>query len=104
MTMSITHVIAAGDLCLPTIGLLADDLTQAFAAPAPVRLDLSAVTAPDLSVVQLVESARIAARETGTDFALAAPVAAPFHALLTRAGFTPASDDDATFWFHGDPA
>ncbi len=56
--MSITHVVAAGDLCLPSIGLLADDLSHAFAASDAVRLDLSAVAAPDLSVVQLVESAR----------------------------------------------
>lgn len=102
--MSITPVVAAGDLCLPSIGLLADDLLQAFAAGDAVRLDLSAVTAPDLSVVQLVESARRTARDDGRDFALTAPVGAPFRALLARAGFTPASDDDAAFWFHGDSA
>lgn len=102
--MSITHVVAAGDLCLPTIGLLADDLSQAFAASDAVRLDLSAVAAPDLSVVQLVESARRAARDDGRDFALTAPVGDPFRALLARAGFIPASDDDALFWFHGDSA
>jgi anti-anti-sigma regulatory factor len=104
MFMSITHVVAAGDACLPTIGLLADDLTLAFAGDAAVRLDLSAVAAPDLSVVQLVESARRTARAAGRDFALASAVPAPFHALLTRAGFLPASDDDAMFWFHGDIA
>ncbi|MEH3103644.1 MAG: STAS domain-containing protein [Sphingomonas phyllosphaerae] len=102
--MSITPVIAAGDLCLPSIGLLADDLLQAFAAGDVVRLDLSAVAAPDLSVVQLVESARRTARDDGRDFALTAPVGAPFRALLARAGFTPASEEDATFWFHGDSA
>ncbi|WP_294198818.1 STAS domain-containing protein [uncultured Sphingomonas sp.] len=99
--MSITHVVAAGDLCLPTIGLLADELVQAFADADAVRLDLSAVATPDLSVVQLVEAARAAAREQDRDFALAAPVGAPFQALLTRAGFLTASDDDVMFWFHG---
>ncbi|MBB6506482.1 anti-anti-sigma regulatory factor [Sphingomonas endophytica] len=102
--MSITHVVAAGDLCLPSIGSLADDLSQAFAAGDAVRLDLSAVAAPDLSVLQLVESARRAACDEGRDFALTAPVGAPFRALLARAGFIPASDEDATFWFHGDSA
>ncbi|MEG8040103.1 STAS domain-containing protein [Sphingomonas sp. LR60] len=102
--MSITHVVAAGDLCLPSIGLLADDLSHAFAASDAVRLDLSAVAAPDLSVVQLVESARRTARDDGRDFALASPVGAPFRALLARAGFTPASEEDASFWFHGDSA
>lgn len=102
--MSITTVIAAGDACLPTIGLLADDLARAFDGEEAVRLDLSAVAAPDLSLLQLIESARIAARDRGHDFALAAPVDARFGALLARAGFPTASDADAQFWFHGDVA
>ncbi|MEH3124203.1 MAG: STAS domain-containing protein [Sphingomonas phyllosphaerae] len=102
--MSITTVVAAGDLCLPTIGMLADDLSSAFAGGGAVRLDLSAVAAPDLSVAQLVAAARIAARDEGHDFALATPVDARFRALLVRAGFPIASEDDAQFWFHGDVA
>jgi anti-anti-sigma regulatory factor len=102
--MSITRVIAAGDVCLPSFGLLSEELSHAFAASDAVRLDLSAVAAPDLSVVQLVEAARRAARADGRDFALAAPVGAAFRALLARAGFIPASGDDADFWFHGETA
>ncbi|KTT74781.1 hypothetical protein NS334_04470 [Sphingomonas endophytica] len=89
---------------MPTIGVLADELSHAFASSEAIRLDLSDVTAPDLSLVQLVAAARIAARDGGHDFALAAPVDARFGALLVRAGFNTASADDAQFWFHGDAA
>jgi hypothetical protein len=51
----------------------------------PLTLDLSQVAAPDLSLLQLVESARAQARVGG------------------RAGFTDAmTPDDLDFWFHGD--
>ncbi|WP_255266754.1 MULTISPECIES: STAS domain-containing protein [Sphingomonas] len=101
--MSITTVTAAEDLCLPTIGTLAAELTDALNNGDPVRLDLSAAAAPDLSVLQLVESARSTAAAEQRDFALAAPANATVAALLDRAGFlTALSDDDRRFWFHGD--
>jgi hypothetical protein len=103
--MSITSVSAAEDVCLPGIGKLADDLAAALDTGGAVRLDLSAVVGPDLSVVQLVQSARITAARRGCDFALAAPVAGPMRALLDRAGFTTAlSAEDRQFWFHGETA
>jgi len=101
--MSITTVMAAGDLCLPSIGDCCAELQAALAAGGPVRLDLSAVRAPDLSVVQLVSAARKTAAATHCDFALAAPVDAALRDLLDRAGFlTGASADDLHFWFHGE--
>jgi anti-anti-sigma regulatory factor len=103
--MSITTVTAAEDLCLPTIGTLAADLTDALNSGAPVRLDLSAAVAPDLSVLQVVEAARATAAGAQCDFALTAPANATVAALLERAGFlTALSDDDRHFWFHGDTA
>ncbi|MGE7206163.1 STAS domain-containing protein [Sphingomonas sp. NPDC019816] len=103
--MSITMVTAAEDLCLPTIGLLADELARAIMPDAPVRLDLSAVAAPDLSVIQLVQSARVAATRCGCDFALATPAGDRLRALLDRAGFLACPTPEHTqFWFHGDCA
>jgi anti-anti-sigma regulatory factor len=103
--MSITTVTAAGDVCLPSIGLLATELTAAFDSGEAVRLDLSAVAGPDLSVVQLIQSARASAALGGCDFTLAAPADATLTALLDRAGFLAGlSDDDRLFWFHGDIA
>lgn len=101
--MSITMVTAAEDLCLPTIGLLAEQLGTAIVPGGMVRLDLSAVAAPDLSVVQLVQSARHTAAQRECDFALAAPASDRLRGLLNRAGFLPCPTPEHTqFWFHGD--
>ena len=103
--MSITTVTAAEDVCLPSIGLLAADLREAMAGGGAVTLDLSNVAGPDLSVVQLVQSARVTAARTGTDFTLAHPADEQLRALLGRAGFlaNPAAQD-TEFWFHGETA
>ncbi len=103
--MPITTVTAAEDACLPTIGSLAAALKAAILPDTQVRLDLSAVAGPDLSVVQIVQSARITAERVGCDFALTAPVGDRLRALLHRAGFVPhPHPDHAPFWFHGDTA
>ncbi|PZQ58717.1 MAG: hypothetical protein DI544_13590 [Sphingomonas taxi] len=99
--MSTTTLIAAGDLRLAVVGCLAEQLRGAFAGPGAVRLDLSAVIAPDLSVLQLIQSARTTATMANRDFALAAPGDATLRRLLDRAGFlSGASDDDRRFWLH----
>ena len=68
-----------------------------------MTLDLTSVAAPDLSLLQLVESARAQARAGGGSVRLAAPASGPLAALLNRAGFTGAlAPDDLEFWFHGD--
>ncbi|MEH3038072.1 MAG: STAS domain-containing protein [Sphingomonas adhaesiva] len=103
--MPITTVTAAEDLCLPTIGTLAQTLRDALTAGASVRLDLSGVAAPDLSVLQLVQSARATAAQAGGALTLTAPAGAALRAVLERAGFlTRLSTADSEFWFHGDTA
>lgn len=103
--MSLTTVTAAGDVCLPTISLLAADLRDALAEGGAVQLDLSHATAPDLSVLQLVQSARVTATQAGVVFTLAKPADETLRALLDRAGFlTDLFDQDHEFWFHGDTA
>lgn len=103
--MSITTVMASENLCLPNIGILAEELTAAITPGGAVRLDLSDVAAPDLSVIQLVQAARVSAAKAACDFALTAPAGDPFRALLDRAGFMSADHPDhSQFWFHGDTA
>lgn len=103
--MSITTVTAAGDVCLPTIGFLAADLRDALTQPGAVQLDLSQATGPDLSVLQLVQSARVTAAECGADFTLTHPAGDTLRALLDRAGFLSSpSAEDIEFWFHGEIA
>lgn len=103
--MPITTVTAADGLCLPSIGAFATELRDALAGGGAVQLDLSPVAAPDLSVVQLVQSARVTAARTGAALTLATPADATLRALLDRAGFlTRLSPEDSEFWFHGDTA
>ncbi|MBB4153216.1 hypothetical protein GGQ80_001104 [Sphingomonas jinjuensis] len=103
--MSITTVTAKEDVCLPSIGALAADLRDALADGGAVQLDLSQATSPDLSVVQLVQSARVTAARNGADFTLAHPADETLRALLDRAGFlTDPIGQDFEFWFHGETA
>ncbi len=101
--MTIATISAAEDLCLRTIEPFYVDVRTAVQDGGSVRLDLSAVTAPDLSVVQLVEVARHHATATGGTLALVKPANPPLKALLHRAGFlSSATSADIDFWFHGD--
>jgi len=101
--MSITTVMANENSCLPNIGILAEQLSTAIMPGATVRLDLSQVAAPDLSVIQLVQAARVSAAKAACDFALTAPANPPLRALLDRAAFTPTTNPEhIQFWFHGD--
>jgi two-component system chemotaxis response regulator CheY len=101
--MTIATVSAAEDLCLRTIETFYADVHAAVQDGGSVRLDLSAVTAPDLSIVQLVEVARRHAATTGGTLALAKPANPALKALLHRAGFlSAATPADIDFWFHVD--
>ncbi|MGK6322940.1 STAS domain-containing protein [Sphingomonas sp. DT-51] len=98
-----TVIVADSDLSLSTIQPLRDALSDALAAGAPVQLDLGAVAAPGVALLQLVESARRQATRDGVAFALTAPAAATLRDVLERAGFVAAFDQaDHAFWFHGD--
>lgn len=109
--MSITMVMAGEDVCLPTIGALAEELKTAIAPDATVRLDLSGAASPDLSVIQLVQSARVSAAALGCDFALSAPLtrhcarcwpappSCPLRRTTPNSGFTETPPNDR---FHPD--
>lgn len=51
----------------------------------------------DLTFIQLLESARRTARETGVAFGLAAPATGALRETLERGGFLVAADDQ-DFW------
>lgn len=90
-------------LSMANIGVVADAL-RALPPGEDVVLDLAGLTAPDLSVLQLVESLRAEARPQGRDVRLAAPADETLTALLHHAGFVAAmTPDDNAFWFHGVP-
>lgn len=99
----IPNTIAPSSLTMASIHDFAEALTTAQGSgEGALTLDLTAVAAPDLSVLQLVESARAQARMGGGSVRLSAPAADALAALLARAGFTGAmAPEDIDFWFHG---
>ncbi|MBY9063085.1 STAS domain-containing protein [Sphingomonas yunnanensis] len=98
-----TTIVAERDVSLASVDRLAAALRESLARGALTRLDLSAVAAPDLALLQLVEAARHQATRDGTDLALSAPAGATLADALARSGFTAGFDaDDHVFWFHGE--
>ena len=80
-------------------------LASALAGEGPLALDLSGVTATDLSFVQLIESARTAFAEAGRALALTAPADGALRDVLERGGLL-AGEDDARrqFWIQNGAA
>lgn len=76
-------------------------LRTAVAAGGDVALDLSQVSAADLSFVQLIESARLSAERLGGSVTLAQPAAGALRDVLERGGFLDGACAARTqFWTH----
>ena len=76
-------------------------LQSAVETGRPVTLDLSEVSATDLSFVQLIESARLSAERLGGGVALAQPAAGALRDVLERGGFLDgACAARLQFWTH----
>jgi len=86
-----------GELTIKTIAGAHERLVEAFGASSAVRAQVAENAVIDLTFVQLIESARRTARETGAAFALATPAAGQLRETLERGGFL-ASADDQEFW------
>lgn len=78
------------------------DLGAALGQDMPVVMDIDGVTETDLTFVQLIESARRKAAETGRDLVLRHPADGAVLEVLRRGGFLDdASSDRAKFWLQG---
>jgi hypothetical protein len=92
----------AGVQTVRTIGVAHDRLKAVVAGHAAVRIGLDGLEEFDLSLVQLVLSARRSALAAGKALTLAGPVRGPLHAALDRAGFLSSDAADplggAAFW------
>jgi hypothetical protein len=76
-------------------------LAQAFQDESEIVLNLDGLEKFDLTLVQLVESARTTASRLNKSFSLAAPVNDELRAMLERGGFVPASASQSRqFWLH----
>ena len=91
-----------GDVTVSNITQAHDELGAALRQDGPVVADLSAVTEIDLTFIQLIESARRKAVETGRNLTLRHPASGAVLEVLLRGGFLhDATSDRARFWLQG---
>ena len=92
-----TTIDFVGELTIRNISEAHRDLASALSASPAVQAQVAADAAVDLTFVQLLQSARRTARETGVAFALTAPAEGPLRETLERGGFLAAAED-REFW------
>ncbi|GAA0562345.1 STAS domain-containing protein [Rhizomicrobium electricum] len=86
-----------GEQTVRTIADTHSALLEYYAAAPNVVFDPTAITEADLSVVQLVESARQTAARDGKKICIAGPLPVSLRDVLVRGGFLN-SPEDALFW------
>ena len=72
-------------------------LASALAAARSLRIDASDLGESDLTAVQLIEAARLAAARDGKRITMASPLPDALRSMLERGGFL-ASPSNALFW------
>lgn len=88
-------------LTLRTISKHCDDLLLALSQKSTVVIDISDDQQVDLSLIQLIESARIFASTSGKKLTLVKPATGQLLDALERGGFLHnISPEDASFWLH----
>jgi MFS superfamily sulfate permease-like transporter len=91
-----------GGVTISNIGASHDELGAALREHDAIIIDISSVDETDLTFIQLIESARRKAAETGRDFTLRHPAGGATLEVLRRGGFL---DDEtserAMFWLQG---
>jgi len=89
-------------VAISNIAAARDDLDAALRQDGPIIVEIDAVDETDLTFIQLIESARRKAVETGRDFRLCHPAGGAVLEVLRRGGFL---DDEtserAKFWLQG---
>lgn len=93
------------DLTIRHAAHLKDVVASALQARQDVRVAINPDAAVDLSLVQLISSARLHAQRAGGSLSLAAPAGSKLRDVLARAGFIEgASSQDLEFWLHSENA
>jgi ABC-type transporter Mla MlaB component len=87
----------SGEQTLRTIAETHRALTQALARSANVTIDARDVTEADLTIVQLIESARRWCAREGKKVCMTSPPPEALREILIRGGFLNAPDN-ALFW------
>ena len=91
-----------GEISVRTIADARQKLSDAFRHNDSIIVDVAEIAEADLTLVQLMESARRAAAEQGKHFSLSAPASGALLETLKRGGFVdPQTSDGSNFWIHG---
>jgi anti-anti-sigma regulatory factor len=89
-----------GEVTVRTIGEVHAKLLAALsdADASVVEVDCSGLDATDLTLVQLIESARQTAAVAGKTIVIPAPVSKSLLEVLARGGFLAAEGESGNFW------
>jgi len=93
-------VTLSGAIDVRSIEEACEKIKQA-SGPAGLEVDLSGVTDIDLTFVQLIESARRGAADSGTSIRLSAPASGFVLETLQRGGFLSDPPDERTLFWAG---
>jgi ABC-type transporter Mla MlaB component len=97
-----TTISFAGEVTISNIGQAHEQLAAALHEQQSLTVDIADVSETDLTFVQLLESARRKASETGVRLSLSKPATGSVLEVLQRGGFLDdATSDRATFWLQG---
>lgn len=90
------------DVTITNIAQAHDELGAVLREDSAVVVDIDGVTETDLTFIQLLESARRKAAETGCDFTLRHAAGGAVLEVLRRGGFLDdETSDRAMFWLQG---
>jgi hypothetical protein len=90
-----------GELGIRRIAEIREQLLAAFGDSSSIVVRVDPESRPDLSFVQLLQSARVQAGLEGKAFALGSPAEGGLLTVLNRGGFLEAAaPQDLDFWLH----
>jgi anti-anti-sigma regulatory factor len=106
MSSPAQHLPLKGSLGLRDVAGLAEELERLLAAPDPFVVDCADLAEIDLSIVQLLVSARRTAMAAGRSFVLRHPADGPLERLLKAAGVLAGDGSplasDGQFWINAE--
>lgn len=99
MTGERTHtLVLTGDASIKNAKNIADSLLEALETHSSISIDTQTVSGADITTVQTLLSARVAARAQTKHLTMLTPIGAPLQSVLEQAGFLSPDQEHAGFW------
>ena len=90
-------------MTIATIGQFHQELAAEFASLGRVEIEVDDEAEFDLTLIQLIESARRTASQNNSSLTLTSPASGALLAMLERGGFVPqGAVESRKFWLHED--